>query len=150
MVVRSAYCLLLFSLTRCFHYSTSEQTVNAPVLLGIERIASGHRLKVAAQNLEIGFAGYRLYEGASESEARSLDAPTQKDCGPFGTLPAQGVEYAMDIRVDRTTVEDGSVNHLCVFTHAATPGNYVVVRALLLRDLQSQATSIASNALIAP
>lgn len=155
-------CLGLAFLTGCDQYSTEAIPINPVVLLGppdgqtaytgitaIERISGGgHLLRVSAQNSELLFQGYRLYQAASEEAVMSLPAEAGTDCGPFFTYPVLGIVYTMEAS---TSPKLTSENLLCTFSVDLTPGQYVAIRAVYLSAYgQPATTSLSSNALIVP
>ena len=134
----------------CFNYSTTQQTVNPPVILGISNEGGSHLIKVAAQNIEIGFAGYRLYQGDTEEDARDLEIASSYDCGLLATFPTQPIEYYIEVNASKTDPDSDDSNYLCVVTYVLTPGKWVSLRSLIARDLTTKDASISSNAVMVP
>jgi len=146
----------------CNQYSTEDVAINPVVLLGppagqtsytdIETIESlaggGHIIRVSAQNSELLFQGYRIYEANSEAAVQSLPASAGTDCGTMLQYPVLGMIYVME--ASATPTYAGS-DLLCTFPVTLTPGNYVSVRAVYLAAYgQPASTSMPSNALIVP
>lgn len=152
--------LILF--VACNQYSTESVPINPVVLLGppdgqtshtgiaaIERISGGgHLLRVSAQNSELLFQGYRIYQAPSEAAVMALSADAGTDCGAFFTYPVLGIVYTMEAS---TAPKLTAANLLCSFPVNLTPGQYVSVRAVYQAAFgQPSTTSLPSNALIVP
>ncbi|MCB1173136.1 MAG: hypothetical protein KDK39_06210 [Leptospiraceae bacterium] len=133
----------------CTNYSSDPQIVSTPILLGVQTEGTGHILTVAAQNVEIGFLGYRLYQASSESALRALAVDNGTTCGPINTQPNASVEYIMEAKPGQTAVTAGTTNRVCAFNASLTSGNYVGVRSLIF-SLTAVGTSEISNALLIP
>ncbi len=147
---RGACGLLTACLAACTNYSVDSQIVNPPIITKIQTDGNGHLLTVAAQNIEIGFSGYRLFQGTSEDDARNEETAEKVDCGPLDTIPSQAVDYFIEVKPGKVLVDDDDTNYLCVFNYSLTKGRYIVLRSLIVEDLVNTGTSIASNASIVP
>lgn len=151
--LRKTPVLLLFLLGAlsmgCSNYSSEPQIVNPPIILGISREGSGHILTVAAQNTELGFFGYRLFESTTEDDARTQAADNGTDCGTLNVLPNNAIEYIIEVKPDQTTVSPGSTDRLCVVTRSLTAGRYVALRSLIF-NVTTITTSSSSNAVLVP
>lgn len=148
--MRAALCILLCSLS-CYNYSSQAQTVNTPILTAIAREGTGHIITMAAQNVEIGFGGYRLYQASSDSAVRALDALSGVDCSrPLAVLPNQAIPYVIEVKAGLATVSPGYTDRVCAVSLTLVPGTFVAVRALIFRDLFSFDTSLSSNSLLVP
>ncbi|PKL30477.1 MAG: hypothetical protein CVV45_17320 [Spirochaetae bacterium HGW-Spirochaetae-10] len=146
----------------CNQYSTETLPMNPVVLLGppdgqtsytgiaaIERISGGgHLLRVSAQNSELLFQGYRIYQASSEAAVMALSADAGTDCGTLFTYPVLGIVYTMEASTAPKLTAD---NLLCSFPINLTPGQYVSIRAVYQAAFgQPATTSLPSNALIVP
>jgi hypothetical protein len=146
----------------CNRYSTESLPVNPVILLGppngqssytgiraIERIpGGGHLIRVSAQNSELLFQGYRIYQAPSEAAVLELPSAAGTDCGVLFTYPVLGIIYTMEAS---TAPKLTSENLLCSFPIDLTPGQYVSIRALYQAGFgQPPTTSLPSNALIVP
>ncbi|MBI3394961.1 MAG: hypothetical protein HY042_03925 [Spirochaetia bacterium] len=136
----------------CTNYSTQQQTVNPPILTGISVEAPGHIITLAAQNIEPGFTGYRVFTGTSDSAARSAVVTSGTDCF-LATLPNQPIQYVAEIKPNQVTVTPSTSTtstRLCAAPLQLVSGQYVAMRALIFRDFTSVDTSISSNTVIVP
>lgn len=141
-------CITSFS--RCTNYSSDTENINPPILLGIAIEGSGHLITVAAQNLEIGFLGYRLYEGLSEDAVRAANVDTGINCGPFNLTPDAALEYKIEVKPGQTAVTAGTTDYrLCAVNGSLTSGHYVMIRSLII-SLTTINTSDPSNVLYVP
>ena len=141
------------------NYSSDEQVVNPLIIVSypdeeniiahpIVSEGDGHLVTVAAQNQEIGFAGYRLYEEDTAAEAQN--STSGYDCGALAVLPISSTEYIIEVKPDQTTVTSGYSNRLCAIPYQLTSGRWIVMRSLITRSLVSLGTSIPSNAVQVP
>ncbi len=143
-------CLVL-AFGACTNYSADTQKVNPPILTAIAREGTGHIITMAAQNTEIGFVGYRLFQGTTDAGVRNANALSGIDCSrPLAVLPNQGISYVIEVKPGQTAVSPGYTNRLCAISLTLTSGSLIAVRSLILRDLISVDTSISSNTLIVP
>lgn len=148
--MRLAVSLLLACLS-CYNYSSQAQSVNPPIVTAIAREGTGHIITMAAQNVEIGFGGYRLYQASNDTAVRGADPLAGVDCTrPLAVLPNQAIPYIIEVKPGITSVSAGYTDRLCAVSLALTPGTFVAVRALILRDLFSFDTSLSSNSLLVP
>lgn len=151
-------CLISY----CNQYTAENLPINPVVLLGppdgqvvhtnikaIERMnGGGHLIRVAAQNSELLFQGYRIYQATTEQSVHSLPASAGIDCEPLYTYPVLGIVYTLEASTNPLRLSD---NFLCSFPINLTPGQYVSIRAKYLRGFGSEVlTSMPSNALIVP
>ncbi len=133
----------------CTNYSSEDKIVNPPILLSIEADGTGHLIHVAAQNTEIGFSGYRLYQGISEQDSRNKDGLDGVDCTfPLSTVTTRGIEYIIEVKPGITAVSDST--YVCAVPLALTSGTWISLRSLIFEDFFTSQTSIASNALPVP
>ncbi|MCB1323960.1 MAG: hypothetical protein H7A21_01505 [Spirochaetales bacterium] len=133
----------------CTNYSSSPQIVNPPIILGIQAEGTGHIITVAAQNTELGFVSYRLFQGIDESAART-QTTGGTDCGPFNILPNDAVQYIIEVKPGQTAVTAGTTdNRLCAMATGLTSGRYVALRSLVF-NITSIGTSDPSNAVLVP
>ncbi|MCB1177082.1 MAG: hypothetical protein KDK36_05830 [Leptospiraceae bacterium] len=154
---RSILIFILF-LHFCTNFSTKKTTPVPPILVSLKTIPTGYLLTFRGSNPEIFFAGYRLYTGTSESEARNpSDLNAGADCSSINLLPNLPLEYSIEISStagDLATVEEGdNPNRVCKIVTTLTAGQYISVRALILSfQIGSQSFNISapSNALIVP
>lgn len=142
------FCWFFF-FQMCTNYSSEPQIVNSPVLLGIQTEDTGHLITVAAQNLEIGFLGYRLYEGSDETAVRAIPVENGTDCGPFELQPDAPVEYILEAKPNQTAVTPGQSNRVCAFNASLTTGRSIAIRSLIFSVI-SVNTSDISNAIVVP
>ncbi|MBW7857542.1 MAG: hypothetical protein H3C43_04435 [Leptonema sp. (in: Bacteria)] len=164
MLILRLFIIVVFAclISYCNQYTAEKLPINPVVLLGppdgqtvhtkikaIERIPNGgHIIRVAAQNAELLFQGYRIYEAATEQAVLSLPASAGIDCEPLYTFPVLGIIYTVEASTNPLRISD---NFLCSFPINLTAGQYVSIRAKYLRGLGSDVmTSMPSNALIVP
>ncbi len=154
-------CLLALLILSCTNYSSDPYPPSTPVLLGlspdgstssniqaIQTYGNGHKIRIAAQNYEPGFQGYRLFEGSSEDAVRNADATTGIDCGTLLQTPVLGTVYTIEVRTDSIASESTA---LCVIPILLTSGNFVALRAVYFRGiLDPESTGPSSNALQVP
>ncbi|MCB1138241.1 MAG: hypothetical protein KDK23_05760 [Leptospiraceae bacterium] len=148
-------------LAGCTNYSSDPYAPSTPILLGlspdgstssninaISTYGNGHSIRVAAQNYEPGFQGYRLFQGASEDAVRNADASTGISCSTLLQTPVLGVVYTVEARTDGSVSESTA---LCVFPIVLTSGNFVAIRSVYYRGLlDPESTGPSSNALQVP
>ncbi len=146
---------------QCTNYSSDPYPPSTPVLLGlspdgstssniqaIQTYGNGHKIRVAAQNYEPGFQGYRLFQGSTEDAVRTADATTGIDCGTLLQTPVLGTVYTIEVRTDSIASESTA---LCVVPILLTSGNFVAIRAVYFRGLlDPESTGPSSNALQVP
>lgn len=157
--VLAAFSLMLCSF--CTNYSSDPYPASTPVLLGlspagdtssgiqaISTYGNGHSIRVAAQNYEPGFQGYRLFEGATEDAVRNADPTSGIDCTALLQTPVLGTVYTIEARTDSGPSESTA---LCVVPIVLTSGNFVAIRTVYFRGLlDPQSTGPSSNALQVP
>lgn len=145
---RLGLCLALgLGLPGCTNYSSERQTLNTPVLLGVTVEAPGHLIQISAQNVEIGFSGYRLFTGATAAEAQA--ATSGVDCGALNLTPNQSTFLFIEVKPNQNVVTPGASNRLCAVPAQLTSGQFVVIRALLFNAL-TISTGLPSNAAQVP
>ncbi len=164
--------ILYLIIATCTNYTVSKQTTVPPILVsvaqpnssslsGVTVIPTGYLVVFKAGNPEIFFAGYRLYVGSTESEARNpADLTKGTDCyGGHRLTPNQPVEYSAEISSaagDLASVNSGeNANRICKFQVSVTTGQYIAIRSLLrstveIQSLSSLNISASSNALKIP
>lgn len=145
-----AVLVLIQAFPGCTNYSSEEKRVNPPILLGIQADGTGYLLTVAVQNTEIGFEGYRLYQGLSETEVRNKNDSEGVDCSvPLQAVPARAIPYTIEVKPDQIGPTAGS-DSLCNVPLTLVPGTVIALRSLIFENYFSSATSMSSNALIVP
>ncbi|MDH5655570.1 MAG: hypothetical protein OEZ34_06650 [Spirochaetia bacterium] len=156
--LRSLYFSVILSIPfmGCTNYSSSPNgfIVNTPIITQITispNGTGGHYIEMSAQNTEIGFLGYRIFQ--STTEAGLLNAPPASgtDCSQLYLIPNQGITYR--IEVDPLAVAppvDNPNNIICFTNISLIPGNYAGIRALKTSDFFSITTGLSSNAAIVP
>lgn len=135
------------------NYSYSSLKVSAPILLQISLnpSAPGYLIQIAAQNSEVGFSGYRLFQGISEDGARNADPLSGIDCStPLANLPVRGIPYYIEANPTSSGPQPNTLDHLCNVQLALTSGTWVALRSVLHTSLTASTTSISSNALPVP
>lgn len=134
----------------CSNYSSTKQTVNPPVILGISAQEGGHVVQVSAYNVEVGFSGYRLFQGLSEDAVRNADPISGIDCTlPLAVLPNQAITYYIEV-IPGKTAPEATGDRLCVVPLALTSGTFISFRSLIFADITSVETGISSNAFLVP
>jgi hypothetical protein len=131
----------------CTNYSSEQQTLNTPILLGVTVEAPGHLIQISAQNVEIGFSGYRMFTGATAAEAQA--ATSGVDCGALSLTPNQSTFLFIEVKPNQNVVTPGASNRLCAVPAQLTSGQFVVIRALLFNAL-TISTGLPSNAAQVP
>lgn len=142
---------IFVSASFCTNFTTEDVIVNTPIILGISLNPSGgHILKIAAQNTEIGFAGYRLYAGTTEQAVRTADPASGIDCSqPLSLLPSQGIEYKIEIVAGKGAPAKDS-GYICNFPVTLTAGNFIGMRAVKIQSITSLTTGLSSNVVVVP
>lgn len=151
-VRRPGFCLALalalgLAAPGCTNYSSEQQTLNTPVLLGVTVESPGHLIQISAQNVEIGFTGYRMFTGTTAAEAQA--ATSGVDCGALNLAPNQSVFLFIEVKPNQNVVTPGASNRLCAVPAQLTSGQFVVIRALLFNAL-TISTGLPSNAAQVP
>jgi len=142
---------LVSCLMTCTNYSAQNQTINPPILASISPEGTGHIITLYAQNTEIGFAGYRLFQSSSDTLVRNADPLSGVDCSrPLAVPPNQAITYVIEVKPGQTAVSPGYSNRLCVVSLLLTSGTFVALRSLSLSGLTSVDTSLSSNSLVVP
>lgn len=137
------------ALAGCTNYTAESPIVNPPIILSIATEDNGYLLEVSAQNVELGFAGYRLYTGATPEEAQNQPAENGVDCGGINLQPNQAVVYFIEAKPGQDTVTPGTSNRICAIPVDIQAGQYVALRALIF-NVTTFGTSLPSNAVLAP
>ncbi|MCE9596505.1 MAG: hypothetical protein K8S54_00925 [Spirochaetia bacterium] len=141
----------LLLLAFCTNYSSQKQIVNPPILTSIAVEGTGHVITMTAQNVELGFSGYRLYQGASDSAVRNADPLAGLDCSrPLAVPTNSGIAYQVEVKAGQSAISPGFPNRVCLVSLQLTSGTFVAMRSLILRDFLSLDTSISSNSLLVP
>jgi len=148
------FCLLVFAWVAfgCVdNFSADIQIVNPPVIQSVEAEGTGHIIRVGVFNTEVGFAGYRLFTGATADEAQNAPLNSGSDCGPLAVIPNISVEYIIEVKPGITGV-DSSLGgfRLCAIDASLTAGQFVALRSLIFQNLTSLGVSISSNAAQVP
>ncbi|GIX42862.1 MAG: hypothetical protein KatS3mg129_2595 [Leptospiraceae bacterium] len=157
--MKKIYILLFFIYLSCTNYSSKPLPVNPVILLAppsgnstttkinaIEKTSTGHILRVAAQNTELTFKGYRIYQAPTEEQVLNLDASSGVDCGSLLELPNTGKIYIMEASTNPLGLAT-----LCTFPVNLTSGYYVSIRVTYFQGIgQEDGTSMPSNALLIP
>ncbi len=146
--------LLVFN---CTNYSKSKTRIVAPILVSATSSSGDYNVKVRVTNQEPLLAGYKLYIGNNETEARTPpDLTAGVDCSNIVVLPNFPLEYSFDIKTNSST-SAVTANAICIFrTNNATKGKYIAIRSLVLSITPSNQTnnrinpSLPSNSLILP
>ena len=150
----SIITVFFISIFSCTNYSTADAIlVNIPIITAITRNAtgSGHLIEMSAQNAEIGFAGYRLFAGATEQDVLSAPPSAGTDCSlPLYLIPNQGIPYKIEVDPAAVPPVNNSLNIVCSVPVTLTVGNYTAVRPLIYSDLSTITTGLSSNAVIVP
>ncbi len=136
----------------CSNYTQETPTINPPVLTSIDKKRNNEFvLNIMANNTEIGFAGYRMYTGNTEKDAREAPAANGYECADsLANLPDRAIAYRIEVSPTRTQPSSESSNILCTITFTLTSGTWVAVRSLIYKDFLTKDTSMSSNALPVP
>ncbi len=138
------------ALFACTNYTAETQNINPPIILSIVAEGTGHLITVSAQNAEIGFFGYRLYQGTDESAVRAINPNNGTDCGALAILPEQALNYVIEAKPGQTAPTAGATdNRICALPVTLTSGSFVALRALGF-SISSVNTSVISNAVVVP
>ena len=150
--IRLLKALILVPLcwAHCTNYSAETQNINPPIILTVTAEGTGHILTVAAQNAELGFFGYRLFQAPTEAGVRALNPTAGTDCGALAAVPNQAINYVLEAKPGQTapSLSDTDVR-ICAFPVQLTSGSYIAVRALGF-SITTVNTSEISNAVIVP
>jgi hypothetical protein len=152
--------LLIVVCLSCTNYTASPTFQIPPTLISaVSNGNSNFRLTVRATNPELIFQGYRLFSGATESEARNqADLNVGTDCSlsnaALTVLPVQPRDYIFEIDPSTSTPVAGSGID-CKFRVTLTSGTFISIRSLGLSiRTQSNTSSFRvsgpSNAIILP
>lgn len=133
----------------CTNYSAEQQTINPPIILGITPDNGGHLITVAAQNGELGFFGYRLYQSTSEAGVRELNPNSGTDCGALAIVPDRAQNYVIEVRAGQVAPTAGTTDRICALPVSLTSGGFIALRALGF-SVTSINTSEISNAIVVP
>ena len=150
---------LIFYLISCTNYSSNPIPINPVILLApqdgnssttkidaIEKTSTGHILRVAAQNVELTFKGYRIYQAPTEDQVLKLPSNAGIDCSSLLQFPNTGIVYVMEASTNPLGFAT-----LCTFPVNLTTGNYVSIRAVYFRGVGVEdGTSLPSNAIKIP
>lgn len=141
--------LLCALLAGCTNYSAEQQTINPPIILSVVADNGGHLITVAAQNSELGFFGYRLYQSTSEAAVRGLNPNNGTDCGALAIVPDRAQNYVIEVRAGQVAPTAGTTDRICALPVSLTSGGFIALRALGF-SVTSINTSEISNAVIVP
>ncbi len=134
----------------CTNYTAEEQLVNPPIILDITAEGTGHIITVAAQNSEIGFFTYRLFQGTSEADVFTQNPLGGTDCGPLALLPDTATNYIIEVKPGQSTVTAGASGlRLCSIPATLSSGEVIAIRAVIF-NITSVQTSIPSNVFTVP
>jgi hypothetical protein len=150
---------LLFYLISCTNYSSNPIPINPVILLAppdgnssttkinaIEKTSTGHVLRVAAQNVELTFKGYRIYQAPTEDQVLKLPSDAGIDCGSLLQFPNTGIVYIMEASTNPL-----GLSTLCTFPISLTTGNYASIRTVYFNGIGVEdGTSLPSNAIKIP
>jgi len=150
---------LLFYLISCTNYSSNPIPINPVILLAppdgnssttkinaIEKTSTGHVLRVAAQNVELTFKGYRIYQAPTEDQVLKLPNDAGIDCGSLLQFPNTGIVYIMEASTNPLGLAT-----LCTFPISLTTGNYASIRTVYFNGIGVEdGTSLPSNAIKIP
>lgn len=156
-------CIYIFG--SCTNYSVSKSKTVPPILVAVNNIldsnsniiSGAYRIRIRVTNQEPFLAGYKLYVGTSDNEARNPpDLTSGQDCtsGP-SLIPNQPIEYVMDIAPNLSLLPAAS-NRICSYQATLTSGKYIAFRTLLVSIQPSSQSgnrinpSLPSNTLIVP
>ncbi len=151
--------IIFFVLLHCKQYTSKPLSVNPAIILsplsgsssttkiqGIEKTSTGHILRLAAQNYELTFKNYRIYQALTEDQVLNLPPSSGIDCGSLLELPNTSKIYI----VEASTNPLGLAT-LCTFPINLTTGNYVSIRVVFFNGIgQEDGTSLPSNAILVP
>lgn len=146
--------VFLVFLGNCTNYSTTSAVQAPPTLISITNNGnSNFTIKVRAQNPELIFQGYRLFEAPTEALAQN---PTDLNQGAQCLLAqasiVQPIEYLFEVDPSSNANTAGVS---CRIFATITPGNYISLRTLglavnLANSTSSYRVSPPSNTLIVP
>lgn len=136
----------------CTNYTSETPDVAIPILTGIEKSGSGHIIRMSAMNTEVGFVGYRLYNGGTEIHAQSPDDSIGIDCTSLSNLPNRAVEYYIRVTMESKSYEadEDSTEYLCTIPLTLSSGSWIAMRSLIFKNLGTLDKSEPSNALPVP
>ncbi len=151
--------IIFFVLLYCTQYTSKPLSVNPAIILspisgsssttnikGIEKTSTGHILRLSAQNYELIFKNYRIYQAPTEEQVLNLPPSSGTDCGPLLELPNTSKIYI----VEASTNPQGLAT-LCTFPINLITGNYVSIRVVFFNGIgQEDGTSLSSNAVLVP
>lgn len=149
---------ILFFIFSCTNYSTSKTKIVAPILISANNNVTDYGIKLRVTNQEPLLAGYNLYIGSTESEARNpADLTSGINCPTPSILPNTPTEFAFAIRTTTSVTAPVVSPLLCTFTtDLAVKGKFISVRTLLLSIQPGSQSrnrlnpSLPSNTLILP
>lgn len=151
------FCFVLFS--SCTNYSTKPLSINPVIILspisgsspttqiqGIEKTTTGHLIRVAAQNVELTFKGYRIFQAPSEEQVQILNPNSGVNCGNLLEIPNVPIVYTMEASTNPI-----GVANLCVFPVDLISGYYATIRVVYFNGIGSEdGVSSSSNAVLIP
>ncbi|WP_210414395.1 LIC11661 family lipoprotein [Leptospira jelokensis] len=138
----------------CTNYSTTASVQAPPTLISITNNGnSNFTIKVRAQNPELIFQGYRLFEAPTEALAQNpSDLNQGAQCLLAQTAIVQPIEYTFEVDPSQNANTAGVS---CRIFATLTPGNHISLRTLglavnLSNNTSSYRVSPPSNTLIVP
>ncbi|MCS7204745.1 MAG: hypothetical protein NZ853_03530 [Leptospiraceae bacterium] len=151
------FFLFLLLAISCTNYSSQKISINPVIILstiegssettkikGIERTSNGHILRVAAQNVEYTFKGYKLFQAPTEKEVFLLPKENGIDCVNFIQRPNYGIIYIMEV-----SENPRGLANLCYFPINLTQGYFVSIRVVSFIGILENVSS-PSNAVKVP
>ncbi|MCR9142411.1 MAG: hypothetical protein NXI24_09185 [bacterium] len=148
--IRALLAMATACLPACTNYTAETQNINPPIIISVVAEGTGHLITVAAQNAEIGFFGYRLYQATDEAAVRAINPNNGTDCGALAILPDQAQNYVIEVKPGQTAPTAGTTDsRICALPAALTSGGVVALRALGF-SISSLNTSVISNAVVVP
>ncbi|TGL19010.1 hypothetical protein EHQ46_14485 [Leptospira yanagawae] len=150
----SVFVWIVLFFGTCTNYSTTSSVQAPPTLISITNNGnSNFTIKVRAQNPELIFQGYRLYEAPSEALAQNPNDLNQgAQCLLAQTAIVQPIEYTFEVDPSSNANTAGVS---CRIFATLTPGNHISFRTLglavdLANSTSSYRVSPPSNTLIVP
>ncbi len=151
--------IFLLILNYCNNYSTRPLSINPLIILspisgsssttqiqGIERTSTGHILRVAVQNVELTFKGYRIFQAPTEEQVQNLNPNRGINCGNLIQIPNVPTIYTME-----SSTNPLGIANLCVFPVDLISGYYASIRVVYFNGIGVEdGVSSPSNAVFIP